>query len=579
MKILRYLIPFWKLEVSMIGLAVARIFLEVANPYLAKFIIDKAYVQRDLKLFIILAVLSVTVFLCIEICVALQKYTSQHINQHIKFMLTVRLFRKMQSLPYGFFQNTASGENIYKINYDIEQVARGVADTLPQILTLVFKSLLIFFIIFHLNWKIALLSLTLIPLLAVVSYFFTNKLKKFHSQWVQGAQNMLVRLHEVLSHIQLIKSFGKQTWEIKVFSSAAMQNLKLALRNMRLEAVMSCSINAVSRFIPGVVMFYGGYELIMGRMSLGSLGAIALYLNQLSGLQGSCAYLFPQKTFSFISRERIDSILNSRSEDGEKERNNKILFARGRIEFKEVAFGYASETPLRGGSPLGRKNVVLEQLSFSIKERSFVALVGSSGCGKTTIANLVLRLYDPAHGQILIDECPLQHISSQSLYPQVGIALQESFLWNDSVSNNIRYGKEDATTREIRESAMVACIDEFITVLPQGYETAVGENACKISEGQKQRIAIARAIIKKPKILILDEALSCVDAQLEEKIIDNIRNFLPESTIILISHRVSIMQRVDKVYFLESPSHMAIGTHEQLMASNALYRAYLAQSS
>ena len=203
-------------------------------------------------------------------------------------------------------------------------------------------------------------------------------------------------------------------------------------------------------------------------------------------------------------------------------------------------------------------------------------MVGPSGCGKTTISNLILRLYNPSDGQILIDACEVSNVEAKSFFAQIAAVLQEPYLWNDTVENNIRYGKEDSDIKEIKDAARVACIDDFINGLPRQYNTIIGENACKISEGQKQRIAIARAVIKGPKILILDEALSSVDAQIEGKIIDNIRAFLPQSTLVVISHRLSTIKKMDLVYFLIGAKKIEVGTSEALLNMDIGYRNYLA---
>jgi ATP-binding cassette subfamily B protein len=242
----------------------------------------------------------------------------------------------------------------------------------------------------------------------------------------------------------------------------------------------------------------------------------------------------------------------------------KFVFSSGEVEFKNVIFGYKPEEK------------VLEGLTFSITGGSCVGLVGYSGCGKTTISNLILRLYSTLSGKIFIDGCDVSNIESKSFYEQIGAVLQEPYLWNDTIEYNIKYGREDVTDAQVREVAKIACIDNFIDGLKNGYRTIIGENACKISEGQKQRIAIARAIIKRPKILILDEALSSVDAMIEEKIIDNLRNYLAGSTVVVISHRLSTIRKMDLVYFLTDPGNIDIGTHESLLRRSVRYRDYLA---
>jgi ATP-binding cassette subfamily B protein len=238
----------------------------------------------------------------------------------------------------------------------------------------------------------------------------------------------------------------------------------------------------------------------------------------------------------------------------------EIIFPKGCIEFRNATFGYSQD------------KVVLENLSFYIDGGSCVGLVGPSGCGKTTIINLILRLYKLYAGQIFIDRYNIREVKSRALYGQIGVVLQEPFLWNDSVENNIRYGKKDAHFKEVREAAKIACIDDFINVLPQGYNAVIGEMACKISEGQKQRLAIARTLIKRPKILILDEAMSSLDSETEDKVIDNIMREFKDSTIIVVSHRLSTARKMNRIYFLRDASSIETGTHEGLLEKSPPYR-------
>jgi ATP-binding cassette subfamily B protein len=241
-----------------------------------------------------------------------------------------------------------------------------------------------------------------------------------------------------------------------------------------------------------------------------------------------------------------------------------IIFLKGEVRFEDVTFGYKPRA------------AVLKNLTFAVPGGAHIALVGPSGCGKTTVASLIARLYGPDSGRVCVDGGDIRDIKSKFFYAQVGIAMQGSNLWNNTAGNNIKYGKPDAGPDEIREAAKAACIDSFIETLPQGYDTVIGENACRISAGQKQRIAIARALVKKPKILILDEAMSSLDSETEDRIIGNIRKEFRDSTIIVVSHRLSTARKMDLVYFLRDPRAMEAGTHEELMGSDPGYRALFA---
>lgn len=564
-KFYRYLLPYWKKEILILFLSGASFSLGLVNPYLTKLIIDKAYINKNIKLFILLVIIAGLIFVITNIINGLMLYLNRFIKLHMSFDLNRKVFKRMQYFSYRFFQDNSTGGHLYRIAYDIERIAQFVSDVIPQLILLIPKSLFIFGIVLYLNAKMAVFSLMLMPFLYLITYFFTQKLKKAIKIWVENAQRIFEKAQEILSHIQLIKAFGKERRETKNYIANVIRNTKLNLANIRLELTGSFASDAIHRLILGLIIVYGGYQVLKGKMTLGTLSAIVLYLKQLSGLQHTLAYSLQQISLGLVSCERLEMILDAQSEFKENGFGKNLIFSEGKILFKNITFGYSQD------------KMVLKDLSFGIEGASCIGLVGPSGCGKTTIINLILRLYKPLRGEILIDGFNINLIQSKPFYEQIGVVLQEPFLWNDSILNNIRYGKEEATFEEVGEAARIACIDDFISSLRDGYRTIIGENACKISEGQKQRIAIARAVIKKPKILILDEALSSIDAELEARIIDNIRGRLKSSTIIVISHRLSTINKMDIVYFLVGSDRIEVGSHGDLLQNNTQYPDYLAR--
>jgi ABC-type bacteriocin/lantibiotic exporter with double-glycine peptidase domain len=560
----RHLLPYWKKEVLIWLLGAAAFLLGLVNPYLTKIIIDKAFVNKNPKLFIALVILAGVIFILDNIMNTLALYLSRFVKLHMSFDLNLKIFKKLQYLSYRFFQDTSTGDHLYKIAYDIERVAQFICDIIPQIIFVIPKSLFIFGIVLYLNAKVALFSLLLMPFLYLVPYFFTRRLKKVIKIWVENAQHIFEKAQEIFSHMQLIKVSGRERRQTIKYIAGLIRNTRLNLSNIKLELTGSFTGNISYRVILGLIIGYGAYQVLKGKMTLGTLCSIALYLNQLSSLQHTLTYSLQQISLGLISCERLNIMLDAKGDLKEDKLARDFIFSQGTLVFKDITFGYNPD------------KMVLKNLSFCIEGGSCVGLVGPSGCGKTTIINLVLRLYKPLKGQITIDGADINLIKSKPFYKQIGVVLQEPFLWNDTIENNIRYEREKATFKEIKEAANIACIDDFVNGLEDGYKTVIGENACKISEGQKQRIAIARALIKKPKILILDEALSSIDAELESRIIDNIRNLLRDSTIIVISHRLSTISKTNAVYFLAAPDKIEVAAHESLLRNNPQYPHYLA---
>jgi len=399
----------------------------------------------------------------------------------------------------------------------------------------------------------AVLAFFLTPFLYLPSYYFINKRRKVWERLIRNSQGIFKSIHELFSHISLIKVFNKENVEAKRYLRQLMANIRIELSSVRLDIFGAFAANAGSKIIIGLISFYGGYMVIKGEMSLGSLTAILVYLGQLVAMQNSFIGFFQTAVLGLISCQRVAAILDEESIVLENKGVRSIVFNQGEIQFKNVSFGYVPGKP------------ILKDLSFSIEGNKHIGFFAPSGAGKTTLLNLIVRLYDPWQGEILIDGVSIRDLTMKSLKEQIGMALQKPFLFNDTVANNIVYGKKDASKAEIYEAARCSLADDFIKNLTDGYETVIGENACKISEGQKQRIAIARAIIKRPRILILDEAMSSVDSASEEKILLNIKQHLGEMSLITVSHRSSMLMTVNKVYFLKRPDQVIIDSAGELL--------------
>lgn len=555
----KYLYKYWKLQAFLIGLGLVATPLALLNPYLTKLIIDKAYGNRDLKLFFILAIIGGGIFIFNGLINSLSGYLSQRISRNVRFDMTNDLFKHLQSLSLSFFQNRSSGEHMYRISSDVSMVSGFICNAVPQVILLFPRLLFILAIVFYLNWRLALLASLLVPISFLHPYFFAKWLREVARRMIEKSQDIFKGLHEVFSHMHLVKAFGKEYYEIKRFKQTLSRRMDFELKNARLSNVKSFSASILNKIISGSIAFYGGYLVIKGSMTLGSFTAVMIYLTQLTGLIQSIGNFYETVIVNSVSRERLRQIFNIEPQIQDSQDSIDYRISEGRIEFQGVWFGYKED------------EFILEGISFSLEPASKIGLVGPSGRGKTTLLSLILRLYDVGRGSISIDGWDIKNIKLKSLKEQIGIALQEPVLWDDTIGFNILYGGENTSKEEMVKAAKIAEADEFILDLPQQYNFLIGEMACKISEGQKQRIAIARAVIKKPKILILDEALSSLDSETEDKIIDNITREFKESTVIVVSHRLSTARKMDLIYFLESQTKMDIGRHEELMKRNPKY--------
>lgn len=537
--------------------------LSLANPYLSKLIIDKAYGNKDLKLFLILVVISGSIFLINGAVNALKTYISQRIDRLLRFDLTRDIFKHLQGLSLGFFNDKSTGAHVFRISGDVASVSSFACSSVPQIVILLPRIIFILIIILYLNWKLALFTLFLAPILYINDFYFAKKIRLITWNILERTEGLFNRLHEAFTHMHLVKALGREDFEIDRLDKAFAKRIEAELKSAKLSSIGNFCGSVLNKLIIGLSALYGGLQVINGNLTLGSLTALMIYLTQFVGLVNSIGNIYENIVINSASRERLAEILDTKAEVSDTTDSSDFIISQGKISFDNISFAYK------------KGHYVLRDLSFSIEPGAKIALVGLSGCGKTTLLSLILRLYNIQNGGIFLDEKDVRDIKLNSLRSQIGIALQEPYLWNDTIVNNILYGCDKAGEEDVIDAAKIAMAHDFITKLPNRYNSHIGEMACKISEGQKQRIAIARAVIKRPKILILDEAMSSLDAQTEDAIIKNIKIHFKDSTVISVSHRLSTIKNMDQVYFLETPSKIDISTHEKLICRNAYYKKFL----
>jgi len=562
----RYILPYrlrWTAILILSGLGTLS---GLVNPYLAKLVIDKAIGNKDLKIFIILAVVGGAVFVISGVINGVRQYLGRYVKARVKLDLNKRVFTGINRLPFSWFQDRSTGENVYKMNYDINRVSDLMTTIPPQAAALSLKLVITFFIIFRLNRQMAVFSICLAPFLYLPQYYLTRKRRAVWEEFIKSSEQLFKMLHETFSHIYPIKVFGKEGSEIRKYLRKLVGNIKIELSTTRLEIFSGFTASALGKIIIGLITFYGGYQVIKGKMTLGSLTAIIVYLGQLAGIQGTFIDFFQTTVLGLISCQRVADILDTEESIKDIKGAKSVVFEKGDIVFDKVSFGYVQGKP------------VLKDLSFLIRGNTHISLAGYSGSGKTTLLNLIFRLYDPWQGEILIDRHKIKDIKLDSLKSQLGMVLQGPFLFNDTIKNNIAYGKQHAVESEIIQAANISLADEFVSNLKETYNTVIGENACKLSEGQKQKIAIARALIKKPKILIFDEAMSSMDSESEERILTNIRENLKGAALITVSHRLSTVKSADLIYFLKGPGEIIIGRYEELLQDDKdFYNLFKAQ--
>lgn len=534
-RFVRYIAPYkWLLFSAFLFSGICTL-LGLLMPYLIKVAVDTGLARKDIKSFIIFGTCAGIIFLAGELLDVFRRYMTQHLRNKVAFDIRRDALGHLYGLGILYFKERTAGEHLYKYDYDIDAVVEIITSSLPQILSIVPRGLVIFIVICMLDVKLAIFCAAFTVLTLILPYRMNAGMQKMWEEAVVRSEDAFKYLDETLSRMLLVKTFGKEDAALSGYLRRFGISISMRMRSLWLELGRAFTGLVLAKVLVGIVVLFGGYQVLRGGFSLGSLAAVMAYLYQLGAIQQELFGYFHTVSVGAVSCRRIAEIFDTVATVTDIPGAADAGFVKGEIVFEKVSFGY------RAGQE------ILKNVSVRFEGGKHIALVGPSGCGKTTLTSLVVRLFDPREGRITIDGRDIQTVTLHSLKAQIGFALQEPYLWNDTVKKNIAYGVETAGEDEIMSAAKAACVYEFAACLERGYETVIGENACKLSEGQKQRIAIARALVKRPRILILDEALSSIDASCEERILHNIRNHYPAMTLLIISHRLSTVMAADKI--------------------------------
>jgi ATP-binding cassette subfamily B protein len=557
-KFLSYLRPYRKKQMAIFFLNSIGIFLSLIIPYFGKLAVDKALINKELHTFFVLGLVGMGIFILSGLVNAWVNLLVRRIRLKVRFDLSKNIFKHLQGLPLKFFKNTSTGELMFNMDYDIEKAVDFIVFIPEQVVSIFPKLFLTLIVIFWLDWRMALFCLGLLPVLYLPAYYLFRKVRRILEDLTGNCEGMVRRLQEVFSHMYFVKAAGQERSETRKYLRALISNIRISLKNMQWEVFGHFAAGSLERILIGLIALFGGFEIITGRISVGTLAAITMYVTQLIGLQAQIVFFFQRVAFGLVSCRRLNCILEQKEYDAQVSGAQRFLHKETRIQFRRVSFGYR---PVE---------YIFKDLDCAFSKR-VVALAGPSGCGKTTLLNLLLGLYEPQSGTIFINGHDAKELDMSFMRQQIGIALQEPFLWNDTIENNIKYERPNVARHEVMESARLAGADVFISGLPLGYDMVVGDTACNLSEGQKQRIAIARALIKKPKVLIFDEAMSSLDSLSEEKIINSIREIADISLVIIVSHRLSAVLACDEVYFINGPEKIVVDRPGELLKKDKAF--------
>lgn len=488
-----------------------------------------------------------------------QLFLTSRIGYLLVYTLRGELFNHLQRLSLSFHHRSRTGELINKLTSDTNNLKDVFADSALTLITHILTVTGMLVIMFNLNIQLGLIVLISFPVLFFAIYFIYSRVKYSARNQRKNEGRLASRVSEILSSVSLIQAYGMEDYERERFESDSTRSMKDGIRISRMEAAATRLVEIISAFGTAIVVLFGCMQAVAGKMTPGDVLIFAAYMAQIYQPIRQITRLSTRFSRATVSIERINSILET--EPGIQDEPNAISVSklRGDIAFDNVTFGYVD----------GKK--ILDDASFRIMPGERVALVGASGAGKSTIANLIIRLYEPQKGAVLIDRQNIKQYQRISLRQEIGVVLQSPVLFGTSIRENIAYGRPDATMAEIEDAAKQVHAHDFIMALPDGYDTLMAESGNTLSGGQKQRISLARAVIRQASILIMDEPTSAVDAESQALIRDSMDRLQHGRTILLIAHQFHTIRNFDRILVLKNGKIIEEGNHNKLIELGGYY--------
>ena len=528
-------------------------------PLGVKRLIDTALTEGDPGQLNWVAVALVVMFLSESIASFVQGYISGGTGERLGNDLGLKVADHLLSLPMRYYDRNRSGDILAVVGSDVTLVRSGTLGTALPLLSQVVRLAGSVAIAFYLNWRLAMIVVVITPIVMGIAITAGRRVRALSRETQQGIGEATAVLNEVLANIRVVKSFGREPHERERYWERMARVLQLGLRRNLVDSAVGPVITLLSFGAITAVLWFGGQEVLAGRLSAGDLVAFLIYLLGVAAPIGVLTRLYTQLQQALGAAQRIFALIDEPVQVADRLEACILPSGPGLVEFRGVHFSYAEDRP------------VLHGLDIRVEPGQTCAVVGPSGAGKTTTIGLLLRLYDVTGGAVVVDGCDVRDATQASLREAMALVPQEPVLFATTVGDNIRYGRLDATEAEVETAARAANAHEFVSRLPSGYSTEVGERGVQLSAGQRQRIAIARAILRNPRILLLDEATASLDNESEYLVQEALDRLMRDRTTIVVAHRLTTIENADQIVVLDGGRCVESGTHSALLARNGLY--------